>query len=136
MHLFLILWACFALYATADECADVLGKIKGLSPGISVEIECSTERQSIYNGTTPIVRHARGILATTAPSVHARTCVHNSQIDNSVCACKVVCASRHIGLRLAFLFWQSTRNSRRCMLCPCIHAIHAMQDEMPIITAI
>ena len=71
MHLFLILWACFALYATADECADVLRKIKGISPGISVEIECSTERQSIYNGTTPIVRHARGILATAAPSVHA-----------------------------------------------------------------
>ena len=51
IRLFLVIWACSApLFATADNCTDAFKSITGLAPGISVDIECSTERRRMYKG--------------------------------------------------------------------------------------
>ena len=52
MTVFLAIWICLVpLFATADNCTDAFERISGLHPGTAVEIECSTERESVYKGT-------------------------------------------------------------------------------------
>ena len=52
MTAFLAIWICLVpLFATADNCTDAFERISGLHPGTAVEIECSTERESVYKGT-------------------------------------------------------------------------------------
>ena len=55
---FLAIWTCLVpVFATANDCTDAFERISGLHPGTSVEIECSTERESIYKGTGTCVQH-------------------------------------------------------------------------------
>ena len=59
--LLLMLWACLVpFFATADECSDAFESMSSLKPGVSVAIECSTERQTTYKGTmSPCTMYVR-----------------------------------------------------------------------------
>ena len=51
LRLFLVIWTCQTpLFAVADDCTDAFKSMGGLVAGISVGIECSTERQTVYKG--------------------------------------------------------------------------------------
>ena len=50
--LFWGLWVSLVpFFATADECSDAFESMSSLKPGVSVAIECSSERQITYKGT-------------------------------------------------------------------------------------